>query len=1055
MRVQSLFIIMNQGIYEELVTQLVKSKIENIDKDNFYIETSAIDKSEAADILSKHLSHTIKGALQQVKGENPIELQIEVVNKIIQFLKEQLKSEDFEDNLIDVQGKILKAVFSKIDAHFSDFKLHLKEITPYTRLTYSELFTGGNVGLSLESELRKEILSSDSMDFLVSFIKFKGIIILKRELEEFTRRGGKLRVITTTYMGASDYKAIQLLSELDNTQVKISYNSGNERLHAKAYLFKRKTGFHTGYIGSSNFSRSALTDGLEWNLKVTTKEVSHIIDKFQKTFDSYWQSDDFELFNDRFHKEKLIESLNQGKNRSVSQINISFFDIKPYPFQEEILEKLEVERSIHNRYRNLVVAATGTGKTIISAFDYKRFRDKNPTSKLLYLAHRKEILEQSLGAFRGILKDNNYGELWFGGAIPSSYENVFASVQTINNQLNDLLLSPTYFDYIIIDECHHLTANSYRGIIEYFKPKILLGLTATPERMDGGDIQEDFHHRIAAEIRLPEALNRKLLSPFQYFGITDSIDLSNVRWERGRYVASELSSIYTANDRRVGEVIDALKRYTKDEQDVRALGFCVTMDHAKFMAEKFCLAGFKADYLTSDYTKNRDNIKNQLLKKEINYLFVVDIFNEGVDIREIDTVLFLRPTESLTVFLQQLGRGLRLADNKDCLTVLDFVGNARPEYNFENKFRALIGKTTTTVKKEIEDNFPHLPLGCSIVLEKKAKDTILENIKAAISLNKNQIILKIKSFQHQTTLDLSLKNFIKFYNIPLQLIYKRGGWKRLCQLAGKHDDFTSKNEKVIVKVISDRWLSTDSISYFKFILDLAKLNFQININEYTEEQQLMLTMLHYDIWVNANGFDSLEESIRSIGKNRTMVEEIMGFLELRIDDLNFKEINIDLPYIQPLKIHSRYTRDQILVAYRESTFEKKSSSREGVVENKDLNTELLFVTLNKSEENYSPTTMYDDYAINETLFHWQSQNSASPETTKGRSYIEHKENDKKILLFVRENDKDEFKNTMGYVFLGEGNLKKYYGAKPMSIEWELNEPIPNYLWSDIAKLRVG
>src|SRR5690606_6510417 len=362
---------MTEGIYEKLVTQLVKSKLEDLDKEHFYIETAEIDKAEAADILSKHLSQTIKNALQQIKGDNPIEVQLEVANKIIQFLKVQLNWENFDDDLIDVEGKILKAVFSKIDAHFSDFELHLKEITPYTRLTHSELFTGGNVGLSLESELKKEILSSDTIDLLVSFIKFKGIIILKRELEEFTKRGGKLRVITTTYMGASDYKAIQLLSQLANTQVKISYNSGNERLHAKAYLFKRKTGFHTGYIGSSNFSRSALTDGLEWNLKVTTKEVSHIIEKFQKTFDSYWQSGDFELFEDRFHKEKLIESLNQGKNRSVSQINTSFFDIKPYPFQEEILEKLEVERSIHNKYRNLVVAATGTGKTIISAFDYK------------------------------------------------------------------------------------------------------------------------------------------------------------------------------------------------------------------------------------------------------------------------------------------------------------------------------------------------------------------------------------------------------------------------------------------------------------------------------------------------------------------------------------------------------------------------------------------------------------------------------------------------------------------------------------------------------------
>lgn len=757
---------MVEGIYEELVTQLVAEKLQNMDKDKFQIRASVIDKEEAATVLSKHLSATIKNALNYVRADNQIEAQIKIANKIILFLKDELKKEEFEKDLIAVEGEILKAVFTRVDAHFSDFDLHLKEITPYTRLTHSELFTGGNVGLSLESELKKEILSSNQIDLLVSFIKFKGIIILERELREFTKRGGQLRVITTTYMGASDYKAIQLLSKLDNTEVKISYNSGNERLHAKAYLFKRATGFHTGYIGSSNFSRSALTDGLEWNLKITTKEVNHIIDKFQKTFDSYWQSNDFELFEDAKHREKLIESLNQGKSGKISDLNLSFFDIKPYPFQSEILEKLEVERTIHNRYKNLVVAATGTGKTVISAFDFKRFKSQNPSSRLLFLAHRKEILIQSISVFRGILRDNNFGELWVDGLVPDAYEHVFASIQTVNNRLEDIILSRTFYDFIVIDECHHLTASSYRGILEYFQPKVLLGLTATPERMDGGDIQEDFHNRIAAEIRLPEALNRKLLCPFQYFGITDSVDLTNVRWERGRYVASELTSVYTASNRRVGEIIDALEKYTKDLNDVRTIGFCANMDHAKFMAEKFCLAGLKADYLTSDFTQGRGQVKTKLLNKEINYLFVVDIFNEGVDIPEIDTVLFLRPTESLTIFLQQLGRGLRLAENKDCLTVLDFVGNTRPEYNFENKFRALIGKTATTVKKEIEDNFPHLPLGCSIVLEKKAKQVILENITAATSLNRNQLILKIQNFHHQTTLGLTLQNFAEFNSIP-------------------------------------------------------------------------------------------------------------------------------------------------------------------------------------------------------------------------------------------------------------------------------------------------
>jgi len=795
---------MNQGIYEELVTQLVSKTINELSKDVYFINKVKIDKMEASSILAIHLSQTIKKALDLVKGENQVETQILIANKIILLLKEELNKKEFNDDLLELEGEILKAVFSKVDTHFVDFNLHLKEITPYTRLTHSELFTGGNVGLSLESELKKEILSSDSIDLLVSFIKFKGIIILERELEEFTKRGGQLRVITTTYMGASDYRAIQLLSKLENTQVKISYNTGNERLHAKAYLFRRNTGFHTAYIGSSNFSRSALTDGLEWNLKITTKEVSHLIDKFQKTFDSYWQSEDFESFNDDLHKEKLIASLNQGKISKVSEINVSFFDIKPFPFQLEILEKLEVERTVHNRNKNLVVAATGTGKTVVSAFDYKKFKQSNNSSRILFLAHRKEILVQALSTYRGILKDNNWGDLWVDGIVPESYEAVFASVQTLNNQLEDLKLSPDYFDYIVIDECHHLTANSYRGIINYFNPKVLLGLTATPERMDGGDIQEDFFNRIAAEIRLPEAMNRKLLCPFQYFGVTDSTDLSNVKWERGRYVASELTNVYTTNDRRVSEILTALNKYTIDISDVSAICFCVDKQHAEFMTQKFMLAGLKADYLISDNSSNREILRRKLINKEINYLFVVNIFNEGVDIPEIDTVLFLRPTESLTIFLQQLGRGLRLSENKDCLTVLDFVGNARSEYNFENKFRALIGKTSTTVLKEIEDDFPHLPLGCSIVLERKAKQTILENISLATNFNRKKLIQKIQYFEHQTTLPLTLKNFLEFNNMPIQSIYKSGSWYRLCQLAGRFDEFDDINEKNIVSAISKK-----------------------------------------------------------------------------------------------------------------------------------------------------------------------------------------------------------------------------------------------------------
>lgn len=1046
---------MNEGLYEELVTKLINIKINELDKDTFQFKKTAIDKAEASQLLSQHVGKSIKHAFAFLKGDDALGKQIEIANKIILFLKEEISKEEFEDDLIEVEGKILKAVFTKIDSHFSDLDLHLKEITPYTRLIYSELFTGGNNGITLESELRKEILSSDRIDLLVSFIKWKGIRILEKELREFTNRGGKLRVITTTYMGATDFKAVALLSSLENSEVKISYNTGNERLHAKAYLFQRNTGFHTGYIGSSNFSRTALTDGLEWNLKITTNEIGHIIDKFRKTFEAYWQNSEFQLFDEMKHTSKLHEALKQGKfSKEYSNIT-SYFDIKPFDYQKEILEKLEVERGIHHRNRNLLVAATGTGKTIVSAFDYKNFKNSNKSARLLFVAHRKEILQQARATFQGVLKDNNFGELLVDGIVPSSSEYVFASVQSLNNKIKDIDLTPEYYDFIIIDEVHHIVASSYRPIINYFKPKVLLGLTATPERMDGGDITEDFCNRIAAEIRLPEALNKKILCPFQYFGITDNIDLSNVQWEKGRYVAKELSDLYTSNERRVRDIIINLEKYIDDINNIRAICFCVSIDHAKYMAEKFSLAGLKAKYLTSKNSNERDIIRSEFQKKEINYLFVVDIFNEGVDIPEIDTVLFLRPTESLTIFLQQLGRGLRLSEGKDCLTVLDFVGNSRPEYDFEAKFRGLVGKTTTSIQKEIEDDFPHLPLGCSIVLEKKAKENILENIKKATSFNINQLINKIKNFQYQTTLPLTLRNFSELNNIQLDVLYKKGSWSRLCQLAGKLDDFDTLNEKQIVSAISKKWLSTNSTSYFNFILNLAKRSFDIEFKKLSKNELSMLLMLHYDVWQDGGRFSSLEESIQMIGKNKVLVNEIIEILEILIDNVAFKEIEIHLPYDQPLKVHSRYTRDQILAAFGLSTFDKKSSNREGVAENKDINTELLFIDLIKSEEDFSPTTLYNDFAISDTLFHWQSQNQTRDDSGKGLTYINHQDNGKQILLFVREKAKNEFGNTMGYVFVGLGNLKEYEGSKPMSIKWELNEPMPQYLWKDSSKMSAG
>jgi superfamily II DNA or RNA helicase len=1046
---------LQEGLYEQLITKIISRKLQDLNQEAYFIRSVVVDKVEASRYLSQYLADTITFALDSIKGEDDIHQKIELSNKVIQVLIQELPALNLSDNLIDNEGRLLQAVIKKLDFAYPDFAGRIKQIMPYTRLSQSELFTGSNAGISLESEIKKEILSSDEICWLVSFIKFSGIRIFKDELEEFTNSGRKLRIITTTYMGATDVKAIEFLARLKNTEIKVSYNTDHERLHAKAYLFLRNSGFDTGYIGSSNLSRSALTNGLEWNLKVTTREVGHIISKFQKTFDTYWEDREFEYYRPELDKVRLQKAIRNEIGVNASSLT-TFFDLRPYPYQDEILTQLSTERILHERYRNLLVAATGTGKTVISAFDYKRFKDTKPRARLLFIAHKKEILVQAQETFRHVLRDANFGALWVDGLEPIGYEVIFASIQTLNNRIDDLELSAAFYDFIIIDEVHHISADTYRPVLLKFNPQILLGLTATPERMDGGNILADFSNVIAAEIRLPEAMNRKLLCPFQYFAVSDSVDLDQLNWSGGKYESRELTRVYTADDRRVNEIIFNCDKYLTDPHEVRALGFCVSTAHARYMAEKFSYAGLKADYLTSENAReHRDTAKLRLKNKEMNYLFVVDIFNEGVDVPEIDTVLFLRPTESLTVFLQQLGRGLRLAEHKDCLTVLDFVGNARLEYDFEHKFRSLIGKTHTSILKEIEDDFPHLPLGCSIILERKAKDVILRNIKAATNLNRNQLISKIVNFGHHAALPLTLSNFLSFYRLEIQQVYKRGGWLRLCAEAQVIPPFNEPHEREITRCIG-RLIQCDSISYFRFILHLIDRNFVLeNPNE---EEQLLQLMFHYDMWLDAAPalqFDTIEESLGTLALNPIMLSELTAVLAILTQRTSFIERPIELGYALPLRLHSRYNRDQILAGLGFHSFKKKSSNREGVAFNKSLNTEALFITLKKSEKEYSPTTLYDDYAISEDLFHWQSQNRAAPENASGQAYIQQKASGRNILIFVREQNEDEYKNTMSYVFLGKADFVKSTGAKPMNIEWKLQEPMPAYIWRESGKLAVG
>ncbi|WP_321408119.1 DUF3427 domain-containing protein [Tolumonas auensis] len=1041
------------GIYEQLITQLVSSRL---DKNTFYVGERMLEQAEAAIWLSRFLSRIFEYALGAVPaGNDQLQNQIELANQLLMWLKDRIQDDDFiEENLIHSQGKILTALYQLENPVAANLKQYVSDIFPLTGLSQSELFCGSNAGISLDTELKREILSADKIYWLVSFIKWAGIRIFRKELEEFTHSGRQLRVITTSYMGATDAKAVEFIASLPNTEIKLSYNTQRERLHAKSYLFLRNTGFNTGYIGSSNLSHSALTSGLEWNLKITSQEIPHIIEKSLSTFETYWQSNDFEPFDGNIEsKQKLKDALQQARGGADSQIG-HYFDLKPFPHQQEILEQLTVERTLHQRYRNLVVAATGTGKTLISAFDFARFLKQKPDATFLFIAHREEILKQAQSAYRGVLRNSSFGEFWAGNTTPDHYRQLFVTIQTLNNQLPQLQLTADYYDYIVIDEVHHIAAQSYRRVLDNFSPTILLGLTATPERHDGSDILDDFCGVIAAEIRLPEAINRRHLCPFQYFGIDDDTDLRNISWHQGRYDIAQLTNLYTHNQQRVNKIVQSLQDIVTNISGIRALAFCVSREHAEYMCKQFLLKGIRSDILTSDNSNERYAKQQMIRAGEINVLFVVDIFNEGVDIPEVDTLLFLRPTESLTIFLQQLGRGLRLADDKECCTVLDFVGNSRPEYDFSQKFRALVGKTNRAISDEIKQGFPHAPLGCRIELSKRNQEMVLQNIRQA-TLNLNRLLGLIRQFPQHTHLPLTLANFLKIHpHIGLEDIYKRGCWTDLVDKATHRE--TSEQHKQLTsafeRAINTRLLGCDAANYLRFLMRLCQQHFELP----ADADHRMVLMCHYDFWQNtgsAAGFSSLTASLKALDLP-VFRDELSDLITLLINRIHHEQSAMPLMNANPLQLHARYAREQILVGFGATTFEQRAPAREGVLELKDQNVELLFVTLNKSEKQFSPSTMYHDYAISEHLFHWQSQNSARPERGKGLSYIQHRENGKRIFLFVREQSKDENERTMGFVNFGEVEYVAHTGSQPMNITWRLKQPMPSFMWKQAAKLAI-
>ena len=870
------------------------------------------------------------------------------------------------------------------------------------------------------------------------------------ELSQFCKRG-QLRVITTAYTGATDIKAIDFLSSLPNAEVRISYDTTHTRLHAKAYYFERDSGFSTAYVGSSNISNPAITSGLEWNVKLTEKDSKPLIRKIQASFESYWNDREFKRYQQK--DRAIFEEAVRRERRGLADENTPyFFDITPKPFQEEILERLQAERTIHNRYRNLVVAATGTGKTVISAFDFRRFREKiNPHARLLFVAHREEILRQSLYTFRGILKDQNFGDISIAGKIPAQIDHVFMSIRTFNSTKFSERTSPDHYDFIIVDEFHHAAAASYKHLLSFYKPKILVGLTATPERMDNLDIKGYFDGRIAAEIRLTEAIGRNLLAPFHYFGVSDSVHLDDDEvWSNGKYIQSILSKRYTDDGFRADLIEESLKKYVTDINDIIGLGFCVSIDHAKYMADIFTKKGIPSVSLSSESEDElRRTVRNRLRTKEIRFIFVVDLYNEGVDIPEINTILFLRPTESMTVFFQQLGRGLRLCEGKECLTVLDFVGRQNANYHFDAKYRALVSDAHVPIAQQIRDNTFSLPQSCFISLEKVAQQTVLDHIEGSLTKRKG-LVQKISRFEMESGMALAVGNFLTYFVLEPREIYGKSSFRHLCAEANLCEIPTPDDEERITKA-AKRLLLLNSVSMIRFIRQfLATKNFDFAGKE-DPKRASCLAILYYSFHskpLAATAYSDVLSSLQPFLDKDWMVHEIDGLLSYLEEKTDVLEGDLNLGFPSGLSLYCTYSRDQIFAGLGHWTPHQISvaGKREGVLFLREKTLDVFFITLNKSEKHFSPSTMYNDYAISETLFHWQSQSTTSESSPTGQRYI----HGSKVLLFVREFNKIG-NVSQPFVCLGTASYVSHEGSKPMSIVWRLDANIPAWFMRKAGK----
>ena len=883
------------------------------------------------------------------------------------------------------------------------------------------------------STIISEIEKCESFFISVAFVTSSGVTSLRNSLELLERNGIKGKIIVSQYLNFTEPEALRKLLKYKNIELRIATNSNS---HSKGYLFKTAEHYNL-IIGSSNLTGNALSKNKEWNLKVSAMHSSEIVEKVLNEFNDDFNSgtvvtEKFILeYEETYKKQKLFYKESKDKLKPK--------EIIPNSMQIEALENIKKLRS-EDKTKALLISATGTGKTYLSAFDAKAVQP----SKLLFVVHRRTIAEKALETFKTIFGDSKSMGLYSGNKKELDKDYIFSTVQTISKQENLKQFNKNHFDYIIIDESHRSGASSYLRLLNYFTPDFLLGMTATPERTDGNDIFSLFDHNIAYEIRLNRAMEEEMLAPFHYFGVTDLTVNDTV-------LENDSDFNLLTDDERVEKIITKANLYGSDNGITRGLVFCSRKKEAIELSIKFNKKGLKTIALTGDNSEKErvnaiDKLESNDISEKLDYIFTVDIFNEGIDIPKVNQIIMMRPTDSSIIFIQQLGRGLRKTEGKDYVTIIDFIGNYNNNYLIPI---ALYGDTSynkDSLRKLISEGSRMIPGSSTINFDEISKEKIFNAIDSAnmqklADLKKDYELLKYKLGRKPFMMDfinhgsrdpfLYVQYSKSYYNFILKVEqnYEKGISRKGIKLLELFSKEINNSKRITESVLLKELINNNSINFESF-KELIKQSYNIE----TSEETVFSTISNLN-------FEFIRE------KKEKKLKTVREIHSLNILDVKDNKITLANDFIESLKHddfknflldsieHSIYSfnkkfelenwKDGFILYQkytRKDVFRILNVSENPVAQNvggylvsPDNKHCPIFVNYHK-EDSISESTKYEDEFVNNKEFDWMSKSNRKLSSKDVQSILGNNSDNKiRLPLFIKKNNDESAE----FYFMGD------------------------------------